>query len=355
MPAEPPLDYNMGLPTSSPHTKAHLLKSEPLIDNNRAPAASPSAGAFPPAFSPVNNVAPTITVAPIINVNLGELAPLITKISNLADAVAGMTLPKDPVSQGRTPPTRRADIPDVVVPVTTAQPKKVAAEEIKAGKQPQPAITVSKTHISLIKKDKFVVNDEIDGIESLVETQINDASPKAPVKKTTYQLNSQGGYFGTQGNALPSYRDVPVVALTNGATLGSSQSSSYRNSDTSYLAQKNASLTESQRADIKKAKETESTQAPKSVNVFGSEFMGMKEAQRSSELIDLFRKHNDKATDKTQPKSPRPVSPSQRSVSYEQLAQQGKYKEVLGSNLNGQDNDKLVSVDQQDKASGGRV
>ncbi|MCB5307107.1 hypothetical protein [Yersinia massiliensis] len=390
-PAEPPVDYNMGLPASSPHTKASFQRSPmsaPLIDYNMASPTLPPPGNFSPVFSPVNNVAPTITVAPIINVNLGELAPLITKISNLADAVAGMTLPKDPVSQGRTPPTRRADIPDVIVPAAKGQPEKIAPEEIKIEKQSQPAITVSKARTPLVEQKKQHGDDEVDStstpisaavsmptpadkpvpppipvpassVEPKVNSQTNEALPKAPVKKATYQLNSQGNYFGTQGNALPSYRDVPVVALTNGATLGSSQSSSYRNSDTSHLAQKNASLTESQRADIKKAKETDSTQAPKSVNAFGSEFMGMKEAQRSSELIDLFQKHNDdsslKVMDKTQPKSSRPVSPSQRSVSYERLAQQGIYKEVLGFNLKEQDNGKLVSVDQQDKASGGRV
>ncbi|WP_145514356.1 hypothetical protein [Yersinia massiliensis] len=260
-------------------------------------------------------------------------------------------------------------------PITKGQPEKIAPEEIKIEKQQQPAITVSKAHTPLVEQKKQHGDDEVDSIsppisaavsmltpadkpvpppipvpassvEPKVNSQTNEAPPKAPVKKTTYQLNSQGNYFGTQGNVLPSYRDVPVVALTNGATSGISQSSSYRNSDTSHLAQKNASPTESQRADIKKAKETDSAQAPKSVNASGSEFMGMKEAQRSSELIDLFRKHNDdsslKDTDKTQPKSPRPVSPTRRSLSYDLLAQRGTYEKVLSPIQNERLNDEFV-------------
>lgn len=117
-----------------------------------------------------------------------------------------------------------------------------------------------------------------------------------------------------------------------------------------YLAQKNASPTAVELADARKAKETESTQAPKSLNASGSEFMGI-----SSEVIDLFQKHNDassvKNMDKAQSKVLGSVSPTRQRLSYEQLTQGGKYKEVLGSILKEQDNDKLVSVDQQDKAS----
>ncbi|CQR23590.1 Uncharacterised protein [Yersinia enterocolitica] len=75
----------------------------------------------------------------------------------------------------------------------------------------------------------------------------------------------------------------------------------------------------------------------------------------SSEVIDLFQKHNDassvKNMDKAQSKVLGSVSPTRQRLSYEQLTQGGKYKEVLGSILKEQDNDKLVSVDQQDKAS----
>lgn len=185
--------------------------------------------------------------------------------------------------QGNIESTRRADIPDVVVPTTRGQSEKIISDvvtsgttdkaekivpdEVKVEKQPQPATTVSKARPPLIEKEKPVIDDEIDSssasivdavsippltdkpvppvipvpassVEYKVNSQANEVPSKAPVKKTTYQLNSQGGYFGTQGNVLPSYKDVPVVALTNGAISGSSQSSSYRKSGMRYLAQK---------------------------------------------------------------------------------------------------------------------
>lgn len=392
-PAEPPIDYDMGLPASLPNTKAYSQRSpmpEPLIDYRSAPATTQPVGSFSPVFSP------SINVSPIINNNINELlTPLAPVFNKLADALDRVTLLTERLLPGNIESTRRADIPDVVVPTTRGQSEKIISDvvtsgttdkaekivpdEVKVEKQPQPATTVSKARPPLIEKEKPVIDDEIDSssasivdavsippltdkpvppvipvpassVEYKVNSQANEVPSKAPVKKTTYQLNSQGGYFGTQGNVLPSYKDVPVVALTNGAISGSSQSSSYRKSGMRYLAQKNASPTAVELADARKAKETESTQAPKSLNASGSEFMGI-----SSEVIDLFQKHNDassvKNMDKAQSKVLGSVSPTRQRLSYEQLTQGGKYKEVLGSILKEQDNDKLVSVDQQDKAS----
>ena len=325
-PAEPAVDYDMGLPASLPHTKAHFQQSpmpEPLIDYGMASPIAPPAGSFSPVFSP------SINVSPIFNNNINDLlTPLAPVFNKLADALDRVTLLTERLLPGNIEPIHRADIPDMVVPVTTGQPEKIT---------PAPP----------------VISVPASSVEHKVNSQTNEAPPKAPVKKTTYQLNAQGGYFGTQGNALPSYRDVPVVALTNGATSGTSQSSSYRNSDTSHLAQKNASPTEFQLADVKKVKEVESTAAPKSVNALGSQFMGMGSALRSSELVELFQRHNRdsslKDTDKTQSKLPRPVSPTNRSISYDLLTQRGVYEKVLSPIQNERLNDEFVSTVEADK------
>ncbi|PHZ30016.1 hypothetical protein CS537_19510 [Yersinia mollaretii] len=72
--------------------------------------------------------------------------------------------------------------------------------------------------------------------------------------------------------ALPSYKDAPRVALTNGAISGSSESESYVDSDTSKYKQ------------VTRRKNEAKENKAKSVNSAGSAFQGLYSTQNRTPI-----------------------------------------------------------------------
>ncbi|QKJ02836.1 hypothetical protein [Yersinia mollaretii] len=149
----------------------------------------------------------------------------------------------------------------------SAQPDKMQAKPMA------PLMTQSMAQKTLTSED------DIDGASTPTPAAIQAEAPAmTQAKKATYSLNAQGNLVGTKG-ALPSYREVPRVALTNGAISGSSQSTSYANSDTN-----------GQLAEALKSREEQGATTAKSVNSAGTQFMGLNSAQNRTPINFIPKK-----------------------------------------------------------------
>ncbi|WP_186379731.1 hypothetical protein [Yersinia mollaretii] len=127
--------------------------------------------------------------------------------------------------------------------------------------------------------------DDIDGASTPTPTATQAEAPAmTQAKKATYSLNAQGTAFGTQVGVTQSSGSFTRVALTNGAISGSSQSTSYANSDTNGFAQINSSSTNEQLAEALKSGEEQSGKTAKSVNSAGSAFQGLYSTPNSTQI-----------------------------------------------------------------------
>lgn len=161
----------------------------------------------------------------------------------------------------------------------SAQPDKMQAKPMA------PLMTQSMAQKTLTSED------DIDGASTPTPAAIQAEAPAmTQAKKATYSLNAQGNLVGTKG-ALPSYREVPRVALTNGAISGSSQSASYANSDTNGFVHINSSSTNEQLAEALKSREEQGAKTAKSVNSAGTQFMGLGGALNSTKPVFLSKRN----------------------------------------------------------------
>ncbi|WP_145573818.1 hypothetical protein [Yersinia mollaretii] len=209
---------------------------EAAPDYNMASPATPNHGIQSPAISSV--ISPVFS--PVFNNNLGELAPALNKIADVLERVISLEnrlLPGDTsVGSARHVEstevgTQTPEAPREIDPPTYAEVVEPLQSEKIQLKLTAPLMTAPMVQKTLTS------GDDIDVASTRPPAAPQpEASPNIVLKKTTSSLNAQGTFFGAQGGGLPKYRDAAPVALTNGAISGSSQSTSYRNSDTNRVA-----------------------------------------------------------------------------------------------------------------------
>lgn len=137
----------------------------------------------------------------------------------------------------------------------------LADTKIEGSSQPD------KTQAMSMAQKTLTSRDNIDGASTPTPAATQPEAPAvAPPKTPTYSLNAQGNFVGMKG-ALPSYKDAPRVAMTNGAISGSSESESYVDSDTSKYKQ------------VTRRKNEAKENKAKSVNSAGSAFQGLYSTQ----------------------------------------------------------------------------
>ncbi|CNK33925.1 Serine rich protein [Yersinia mollaretii] len=285
---------------------------------NMASPTTPANGANPLPSSPVNNLNPIFNNNPIINIDLnGVLDPIVRVIDRLVDKlekVKPMDVRLSPGNMnGSAEPTRPVERTKVVAQTLNAplesdpptyaeaaqlqqpdntEPKRVEQLMVKTTPNAQREVvppadagvgepsrsdqtrpTPTAPLMAMPKVQKVPTSgDEIDGAPTPSTAAAQPETPAMSASKTSINsLNVQGSLVGTNG-ALPTYGKADAVALTNGAISGSSQSVSYRNSDTHKLAQKNSSSTAAQLVEAVKSREEHSAKAAKSVNSAGSQY-----------------------------------------------------------------------------------
>lgn len=236
-------------------------------DYDMAQSATPANGT--PVTPFVNNY------NPVNNVNI-DLRPLV-------DGLKGIQLLLTRLLPGNVnaEPTRHVESTEVGTQTPEAPRESEPTDETKSEKsveqqelgnpQSKPKVPLMAT---LSTQTASNDDDEIDGVSRSAVAPQPETPPNVGPKKTTYLFKVKRNVFDSQ-RSTPRYVDVPRVALTGGATIGTSESRSYRESDTHKLAQKNSSPTASQLADALKLSEEQGAKATKSVNSAGSEFQGL--------------------------------------------------------------------------------
>lgn len=174
-----------------------------------------------------------------------------------------------------------------------SQFKSVPPADSRVGEPPRPEQTSPKPMAPMtppMAQKVLTSGDDIDGASTPPPVAAQPETPTNVVpEKATYSLNAQGSPVGTNG-ALSSYKEVPRVALTNGAISGSTQSASYASSDTNGFVQIKSASTNEQLAEALKKREEQSAKLTKSVNSAGSAFQGLYSAQ-SRTLINFTPKN----------------------------------------------------------------
>lgn len=230
-------------PVASPIAKRDFPdfpSRETAPDYNMASPATPN---MAPPTAPANGASVISSViSPVFNNNFGELAPALNKIADVLERVISLEnrlLPGD--MNGSAESTRHVDSSEVGTQTPEAPREIDPPTYAEAVESMQPEQIQLKTTVPLmatpIAQNEPTIEDETNFVStrSVVLSQ-PEAPAMAPPKKPTSSLNAQGTFFGTQGAVLPKYSDAAPVALTNGAISGSSQSVSYRNSDTNRVA-----------------------------------------------------------------------------------------------------------------------
>ncbi|WP_145520448.1 hypothetical protein [Yersinia mollaretii] len=231
------------LASDSPATSANAdvpdsPRRAPAPDYNMASPATPN---MAPPTAPANGASVISSViSPVFNNNFGELAPALNKIADVLERVISLEnrlLPGD-TSIGASRLVERTEVGTQTPEAPLENDPPTYAEAVESM---QPEQIQLKTTVPLmatpIAQNEPTIEDETNFVStrSVVLSQ-----PEAPAtdlpKKPTSSLNAQGTFFGSQGAVLPKYSDAAPVALTNGAISGSSQSVSYRNSDTNRVA-----------------------------------------------------------------------------------------------------------------------
>lgn len=214
-------EYNMA-PLTTPAQGTY----SPAPEFNMASPTTPNSGIQLPAISSV--ISPVFS--PVFNNNFGELAPALDKIADVLERVISLEnrlLPGkvnvERTELGTQTPDAplESDLPTYAEVVQSRQPDNTGPKR------------VDQSMIQQASND----DDETDSVSTRSAVAPQPETPAMAVpKKTTSSLSAQGTFFGTQGAVLPKYSDATPVALTNGAISGSSQSTSYRNSDTNRVA-----------------------------------------------------------------------------------------------------------------------
>ncbi|CQD37149.1 hypothetical protein [Yersinia mollaretii] len=208
---------------------------EAAPDYNMASPATPNHGIQSPAISSV--ISPVFS--PVFNNNFGELAPALNKIADVLERVISLEnrlLPGDTsVGSARHVESIKVDIQTPEAPREMDPPTYAEVVEPLQSEKIQLKPTAPLMAAPMVQKT-LTSGDDIDVASTRPPAAPQpEASPNIVLKKTTSSLNAQGTFFGAQGGGLPKYSDAAPVALTNGAISGSSQSTSYRNSDTNRV------------------------------------------------------------------------------------------------------------------------